>query len=119
MVTDVRVAIVGMSVLLPGAPDLAAYWRNLVGGVDAITEVPPEKWDHAHYAPDEQRRADRVYCRRGGFVDELAEVDVTGFGIMPKPVTSTSAGSSTNWPKWTSPASGSCRTPCPPPSPTS
>ncbi|WP_410632524.1 beta-ketoacyl synthase N-terminal-like domain-containing protein [Amycolatopsis sp. cmx-4-83] len=82
------VAIVGMSVLLPGAPDLAAYWRNLVGGVDAITEVPPEKWDGTHYAPDE-RRADRVYCRRGGFVDELAEVDVAGFGIMPTSVPST------------------------------
>ncbi|MCR6482421.1 polyketide synthase dehydratase domain-containing protein [Amycolatopsis sp. OK19-0408] len=77
-----------MSVLLPGAPDLAAYWRNLVGGVDAITEVPPEKWDGTHYAPDE-RRADRVYCRRGGFVDELAEVDVTGFGIMPNSVSTT------------------------------
>ncbi|SFW82829.1 type I polyketide synthase [Amycolatopsis australiensis] len=86
--TGVRVAIVGMSVLLPGAPDLAAYWRNLVGGVDAITEVPPEKWDGSHYAPGE-RRADRVYCRRGGFVDELAEVDVTGFGIMPNSVPAT------------------------------
>ncbi|GHF90502.1 polyketide synthase [Amycolatopsis bullii] len=84
-----RVAIVGMSVLLPGAPDLASYWRNLAGGVDAITEVPPGKWDHAHYAPDEQRRADRLYCRRGGFVDELAEVDVTGFGIMPNSVSAT------------------------------
>ncbi|WP_410615259.1 beta-ketoacyl synthase N-terminal-like domain-containing protein [Amycolatopsis sp. lyj-109] len=84
-----RVAIVGMSVLLPGAPDLATYWRNLSGGVDAITEVPPGKWDHAHYAPDEQRRADRLYCRRGGFVDELAEVDVTGFGIMPNSVPAT------------------------------
>ncbi|WIX99696.1 beta-ketoacyl synthase N-terminal-like domain-containing protein [Amycolatopsis mongoliensis] len=82
------VAIVGMSVLLPGAPDLAAYWRNVAGGVDAITEVPPEKWDSLHYAPDE-RRADRVYCRRGGFVDELAEVDVTGFGIMPNSVPAT------------------------------
>jgi acyl transferase domain-containing protein/phosphopantetheinyl transferase len=83
-----RVAIVGMSVLLPGAPDLASYWRNLVGGVDAITEVPPEKWDGTHYAPGE-RRADKVYCRRGGFVDELAEVDVTGFGIMPNSVPAT------------------------------
>ncbi|HKN51064.1 MAG TPA: beta-ketoacyl synthase N-terminal-like domain-containing protein, partial [Amycolatopsis sp.] len=83
------VAIVGMSVLLPGAPDLDTYWRNLVGGVDAITEVPPEKWDGVHYAPDAERRADRVYCRRGGFVDELAEVDVTGFGIMPNSVAAT------------------------------
>jgi acyl transferase domain-containing protein/phosphopantetheinyl transferase len=83
------VAIVGMSVLLPGAPDLGTYWRNLAGGVDAITEVPPEKWDGAHYAPDAERRADRIYCRRGGFVDDLAEVDVTGFGIMPNSIPAT------------------------------
>ncbi|MEC3975505.1 beta-ketoacyl synthase N-terminal-like domain-containing protein [Amycolatopsis sp. H20-H5] len=83
------VAIVGMSVLLPAAPDLDTYWRNLVGGVDAISEVPPGKWDGAHYAPDAERRADRIYCRRGGFVDDLAEVDVTGFGIMPNSVPAT------------------------------
>ncbi|MFI6335802.1 type I polyketide synthase [Streptomyces sp. NPDC050535] len=84
------IAIVGMSVLFPGAPDLAAYWRNLVAGVDAITEVPPGRWDaDEHYAPGAEPRADRVYCRRGGFVDELAEVDVTEFGIMPASVVAT------------------------------
>ena len=84
------VAIVGMSVLFPGAPDLATYWHNLVSGVDAITEVPPGRWDaDEYYAPGAERRADRVYCRRGGFVDELAEVDVTEFGIMPAAVPAT------------------------------
>ncbi|MCX5562684.1 beta-ketoacyl synthase N-terminal-like domain-containing protein [Streptomyces sp. NBC_00038] len=84
------IAIVGMSVLFPGAPDLATYWQNLVSGVDAITEVPPGRWDaDDHYAPGAEPRADRVYCRRGGFVDELAEVDVTEFGIMPAAVPAT------------------------------
>jgi acyl transferase domain-containing protein/phosphopantetheinyl transferase (holo-ACP synthase) len=83
------VAIVGMSVLMPGAPDLDTYWRNIAGGVDAITELPDGRWDAEHYAPEEERRADRIYCRRGGFVDELAEVDVTGFGIMPSSVPGT------------------------------
>ncbi len=72
------VAIVGMSVLLPGAPDLATYWRNLAEGVDAITEVPPEPLGRRVLRSRTQRRADRVYCRRGGFVDELADVDVAG-----------------------------------------
>lgn len=74
------VAIVGMSVLFPAAPDLDTYWRNIVEGVDAIREVPADRWD-AEYYPD------RVYCRRGGFVD--AEVDVTRFGIMPNSVPGT------------------------------
>ncbi|HEY0498774.1 MAG TPA: beta-ketoacyl synthase N-terminal-like domain-containing protein, partial [Kutzneria sp.] len=80
------VAIVGMSVLLPGAPDLQSYWRNLVTGVDAITDVPEHRWDPAYYDPSGDARADRLYCRRGGFVDEFADVDPARFGIMPSSV---------------------------------
>ncbi|WP_269857574.1 type I polyketide synthase [Streptomyces sp. RPT161] len=83
------VAIVGMAVLLPGAPDLDTYWRNLVHGADAITDVPPGRWDTDFYHPDSAggpTAPDRVYCRRGGFVDEFAEVEVTRFGIMPASV---------------------------------
>ncbi|MFC0597586.1 type I polyketide synthase [Streptomyces palmae] len=85
------IAIVGMAALFPGAPDLGTYWHNLVHGVDAITEVPSARWDVDYYVPDgeRERRADRVYCRRGGFVDDLAEVDVTAFGIMPTSVPAT------------------------------
>nr|WSY50793.1 polyketide synthase dehydratase domain-containing protein [Streptomyces sp. NBC_00886] len=89
---QVPVAIVGMSVLLPGAADLDAYWRNLLGGTDAISEVPEGRWDADYYRPDSASGpavADQVYCRRGGFVDGLAEVEVTRFGIMPNSVPGT------------------------------
>ncbi|MDT0307964.1 beta-ketoacyl synthase N-terminal-like domain-containing protein [Streptomyces sp. DSM 44917] len=76
------VAIVGMAAMLPGAGDLDAYWRNLVEGVDAISEVPQGRWDPSYYP-------EPVYCRRGGFVDEFAEVEVTRFGIMPNSVPGT------------------------------
>ncbi|MET7570268.1 beta-ketoacyl synthase N-terminal-like domain-containing protein [Streptomyces sp. NPDC005492] len=88
----VPVAIVGMSVLLPGAADLDAYWRNLLAGTDAISEVPDGRWDGDYYRPDSASGpavADQVYCRRGGFVDALAEVEVTRFGIMPNSVPGT------------------------------
>ncbi|WP_262703022.1 MULTISPECIES: beta-ketoacyl synthase N-terminal-like domain-containing protein [Streptomyces] len=87
------VAIVGMSVLLPGSPDLDTYWRNLVGGVDAISDVPAGRWDAGFYAPDggggTSVAPDRVYCRRGGFVDEFARVEAARFGIMPNSVSGT------------------------------
>ncbi|MFD3723114.1 beta-ketoacyl synthase N-terminal-like domain-containing protein [Streptomyces sp. NPDC058674] len=88
----VPVAITGMAVLLPGAPDLATYWHNLTAGVDVIGDVPPGRWDSDYYHPgsaSEPAVADRVYCRRGGFVDAVAEVDVTRFGIMPQSVPGT------------------------------
>lgn len=77
------IAIVGMAALMPGAPDIDAYWRNLVDGVDAITDVPPHRWDDEFYDPDNADRPDRLYCRRGGFVDDFATFEPLRFGIMP------------------------------------
>ncbi|HKA91087.1 MAG TPA: polyketide synthase, partial [Haliangiales bacterium] len=76
------VAIIGMACLFPGAPDLETFWRNVRDGVDAIRDVPPGRWDPAFYDPG-ARAADRFYCRRGGFVDELARFDAAAHGIMP------------------------------------
>ncbi|MFD9097583.1 beta-ketoacyl synthase N-terminal-like domain-containing protein [Streptomyces collinus] len=92
--TQVRtpVAVVGMAVLLPGAAGLDAYWRNLRDGVDAIGDVPDGRWDAGYYHPGsaaEPAVAHRIYCRRGGFVDALAEVEVTRYGIMPASVPGT------------------------------
>jgi acyl transferase domain-containing protein len=80
---DDETAIVGMAALLPGAADLDGYWRNLVEGADAISEAPPARMDPQFYDPAQAHRPDRLYCRRGGFVDELATFDPLRFGIMP------------------------------------
>jgi acyl transferase domain-containing protein len=85
---DRMVAIVGMALTVPGAKSVEQYWRNLVDGVDAITDVPPDRWDEEFYdpsAPPDQ--PDRVYCKRGGFIDTV-EFEPLKFGIMPKSVTS-------------------------------
>ena len=76
------VAIVGMDCIFPGGPDLATYWYNLRHGRDAITEVPPDRWESLYYDPASSA-VDRIYCRRGGFIGEHARFDPTAFGIMP------------------------------------
>lgn len=43
------IAIVGLGCVLPRAHDLPAYWRNLVEGVDAIGEVPADRWPLDRY----------------------------------------------------------------------
>jgi acyl transferase domain-containing protein len=81
-----EVAIVGMGAVFPGARDAAAFWHNIRSGVDAITEVPPDRWDpDVYYRPGETGE-DRFYCRRGGFIDDLADFDPAPFGIMPAAV---------------------------------
>ncbi|MBA8951869.1 beta-ketoacyl synthase N-terminal-like domain-containing protein [Actinomadura namibiensis] len=84
------IAIVGVGAVFPGAGSAAALWRNVRAGTDAITEVPAHRWDpDLYYDPDAHRaapRGDRFYCRRGGFVDDLATFDPARFGIMPAAV---------------------------------
>lgn len=80
------IAIVGMAALFPGAADLGEFWRNLVDGRDAITDVPEDRWDAGFYDPGQADRPDRVYCRRGGFVDDIATFEPLKFGMMPNSV---------------------------------
>ncbi|GAA4966666.1 hypothetical protein GCM10023205_34140 [Yinghuangia aomiensis] len=83
-------AIVGIGAVFPGAPDAPAFWANVAKGVDAITDVPPHRWDpDVYFAPGAATgpvHADRFYCRKGGFVDEYAAFEPTRFGIMPSAV---------------------------------
>jgi len=79
---DRDVAIIGMACVFPKAPDLATFWRNIEAGVDAITEVPANRWDPVYYDPS-SAAPDRVYARRGGFIDDFANFDAGKFGIMP------------------------------------
>ncbi|WP_340675218.1 beta-ketoacyl synthase N-terminal-like domain-containing protein [Paraperlucidibaca sp.] len=78
-----RIAIIGMSCLFPGAANLGQYWDNICAGVDAISDVPEARWDARYYDPNSSA-VDQFYCRRGGFVDDLADFDPLPFGIMPK-----------------------------------
>jgi acyl transferase domain-containing protein/phosphopantetheinyl transferase (holo-ACP synthase) len=81
------IAIVGIAGLFPGAPTIEAFWANIRDGVDATSEVPASRWDPVFFDPD-AKGADRFYCRRGGFVDDLATFDPLAFGIMPNAVDS-------------------------------
>ncbi len=77
------IAIIGMACIYPGAPNLKRYWDNIVNGVDAISDVPEQRWPSVFYDPDSSE-IDRFYCRRGGFVDEYVDFDPLKYGVMPK-----------------------------------
>jgi acyl transferase domain-containing protein len=85
----VPVAIVGMDVMLPGSGSLDHYWRNLVDGVDAITEAPDHRVERRFLDPDKADNPNRIYCYRGGFVDEFAEFDPMAYGVMPASIPAT------------------------------
>src|SRR3970282_1918196 len=79
------IAIVGIGCRFPGgADDPAAFWRLLHDGVDAITDVPPTRWDvNAFYTPDPAAPG-KMTTRWGGFLAEVDQFDAAFFGIAPR-----------------------------------
>ncbi|MGE0722832.1 MAG: SDR family NAD(P)-dependent oxidoreductase [Alphaproteobacteria bacterium] len=78
------VAVVGLAVRLPGAPDAESFWRVLRDGIDCVTEVPPDRWNPAlHWSPDPER-ADRSYGKWGGFIADHDRFDARFFGIAAR-----------------------------------
>lgn len=76
-----RVAVVGMAGMFPGAPDVAEFWANIVAGKDCVTEVPAHRWDpERYYAPDGD--GERTPSRWGGFLPEIP-FDPLRYGIPP------------------------------------
>ncbi len=81
-----KVAIIGMACLYPGAPDLASFWSNIVGGVDATREVTDREWKlEDNYDPNATTFG-KTYSKRGGFISEYAEFDPLKYGVMPSGV---------------------------------
>ncbi|RBM18595.1 polyketide synthase [Streptomyces sp. PT12] len=77
-----EIAIVGMAGMFPGARDLDEFWANVLDGVDAVTEVPAERWDpRLYYAPEGGEGATTV-SKWGGFLPRIP-FDPLAYGIPP------------------------------------
>src|SRR5579885_669759 len=77
------IAVIGMACMFPGAPNLDAFWNNITGKVDAISDPPAEAWDPDVYYRADVSATDRVYCKRGGFLGGLASFAPLAHGIPP------------------------------------
>jgi polyketide-type polyunsaturated fatty acid synthase PfaA len=65
------VAVIGMAGLFPGTRNLRRYWQNICNRIDAITEVPPERWRRDDFYSEDRLAPDRIYSRWGGFLDPV------------------------------------------------
>ncbi len=79
------IAITGIGCRLPGGvTNPSQYWRLLTEGVDAIEEVPPDRWDQFKFYDRQPGRQGKIITRWGGFVRGIDQFDPEFFGISPR-----------------------------------
>jgi 3-oxoacyl-(acyl-carrier-protein) synthase/acyl carrier protein/NAD(P)-dependent dehydrogenase (short-subunit alcohol dehydrogenase family) len=77
------VAVIGLGALFPGQPGLAGFWSMILEGQNAITEIPPDRFNPLDYFDPDPRAQDRMYCRKGAFLSPTP-FDPLKFGVAPK-----------------------------------
>jgi 3-oxoacyl-(acyl-carrier-protein) synthase/2-polyprenyl-6-methoxyphenol hydroxylase-like FAD-dependent oxidoreductase len=79
-----EIAIVSVAGRFPGAPDVETFWENLASGRDCITEIPQSRWNYRKYYSPAKGVPGTLYCKWGGFIDEVDCFDPLFFRISPR-----------------------------------
>src|SRR5467141_3685374 len=80
-----RIAIIGIGCRFPGGinhPD--ALWKLLVEGGEAVSDVPPDRWNIERFYDAEPGIVGKSIAKRGGFIDGIDQFDPQFFGISPR-----------------------------------
>ena len=78
------IAIIGMGCRFPQAETPAAFWQLLSNGVDAITEVPKDRWNVDELYDPEPVSPGKMNTRWGGFLERVDSFDPLFFNISPR-----------------------------------
>ena len=81
------IAIIGAACRLPGAPDLESFWRLLLDGVDAVSEIPDDRWNKAQLFHPERGQRGKAYTFAAGVLGDVSRFDPSFFGISPREAT--------------------------------
>jgi len=77
-----EIALIGMAAVFPGAAHVARFWSHTLRGVDAIIEVPPDRWDWRLYYDPDPKAPDKIVSKWGGFLPDVA-FDPLRYGMPP------------------------------------
>jgi acyl transferase domain-containing protein/acyl carrier protein/phospholipid N-methyltransferase len=80
-----RIAIIGIGCRFPGGVNNAeSFWRLLIEGRNAVTDVPADRWNVERYYDLEPGITGKTFAKRGGFLDQIDQFDPQFFGISPR-----------------------------------
>ncbi len=81
---DEKIAVIGIGCRFPGANNPDEFWQLLKNGVDAITEVPPDRWDMNSFYDQNRNQTGKMNSKWGGFIDDINSLDFDFFGIAAR-----------------------------------
>ncbi|PYQ42300.1 MAG: hypothetical protein DMF77_13265 [Acidobacteria bacterium] len=82
------IAIVGLGCRFPGGGSSPqAFWQLLKDGVDAVSEVPADRWDGEALYDVDPEAPGKSSTRWGAFLERLEDFDAAFFGISPREAT--------------------------------
>ena len=79
-----QIAVIGIGCRFPGADSPDQFWQLICEGVDAVTEVPGDRWDIDRYYDPQPGKPGKMNTRWGGFLRQIDEFDPQFFGIAPR-----------------------------------
>ncbi|MCI0398896.1 MAG: type I polyketide synthase, partial [Chloroflexi bacterium] len=83
------IAVIGIGCRFPNEVDNPErFWQLLAEGVDAIREVPSDRWDIDAFYDADPDAPGKMTTRWGAFIDEVDRFDAEFFGIAPREVVS-------------------------------
>jgi acyl transferase domain-containing protein len=79
------IAIIGIGCRFPkGAESPETYWQLLRDGVNAVEEVPAQRWDIESYYDPDPSAPGKMYTRYGSFLQDVDCFDANFFGISQR-----------------------------------
>lgn len=78
------IAIVGAACRFPGAAGLEAFWRLLIDGIDAVSEIGPDRWSTRFFHHPKPGEAGKSYNWAAGLIDGVDLFEPGFFGISPR-----------------------------------
>ena len=79
------IAVLGIGCRFPGGVDTPdALWALVRSGVDAVTDIPADRFDAGELFDPDPGAPGAMYVRRGGFLSGIDLFDADFFGIAPR-----------------------------------
>ena len=81
--TNQAIAIIGLSCRFPLAKNIDEFWNLLASGIDAVEEIPLERWNISQFYDPDPNAPDKSIQKHAAFLENIHHFDPYFFNISP------------------------------------